>query len=446
MRMMRRREVLKAGMAGTSAFAAKTRGALPNFVFILADDLGYGDLSCYGHPTIMTPHLDRMAREGMRFTQFYSPAPMCAPSRGAILTGRLPIRTGITRNFFPWSQGGIPEGEITVADLLKKAGYATACIGKWHLGHLPRYLPTRHGFDGYFGIPYSNDMSKATNPRAPWADRTPPTPLMRGEETIEREPDQSLLAQRYAKAAVEFIHKSTRAGRPFFLYLPHTYPHWPLSASAGFRGRSRAGLYGDAVEEIDWSAGEILRVLEETEAGRNTLVVFASDNGAESGSAGPFRDGKVTTWEGGVRVPFLAWWPGKVPAGTVTPAFGTGMDLLPTFAKLAGAGLPEGRLLDGADLSPVLLGNAAGREPLFFYYSDEKVQAVRQGRWKLHVAVNNRKTAPPPGEGEPPLLFDVEQDIGERRNVARAHPEIVKELEALIGRHRASIPPAPVQE
>jgi len=494
MAMMDRRGFLRSGgMAGACAVSAAAARGAPNLVLILADDLGYGDLSCYGHSTIITPHLDGMAREGMRFTQFYSAAPLCGPSRAALMTGRLPIRSGLTRNLFPWSEGGIPDREITVAQMLKKAGFATMCVGKWHLGHLPRYLPTSHGFDDYFGIPYSNDMSKATNPRAAWADKTPPTPLIRGEKTIEQEPDQSLLTRRYTEVATEFIRKSSRAGKPFFLYMPYTAPHWPLAASDRFRGKSLEGLYGDVVEEIDWSVGEILRVLREQKVDRNTLVLFTSDNGAEGGSAGPFRDGKVTTWEGGVRVPCIAWWPGKTPAGVVTPAFGSTLDLFPTFVKLAGLemvmpqspGVPGGisfslsravvesgpdklklipqgvqhfpeteallempkdRVFDGEDLTAVLLRNDPGREPLLFYYSDENVQAVRKGRWKLHVAVNNRKTPPPPGEGEPPLLFDVQQDISERRNLARRRPEVVKELLELIERHKASITRAPIQQ
>ena len=441
---MNRRNVLKYGLAGVSA-SLPAAGRRPNIVLLFADDLGYGDLSCYGNPTVLTPHLDRMAQEGMRFTQFYSAAPLCTPSRAALMTGRLPIRSGLTRVLFPWSEGGISDSELTMAQMLKKAGYASMCVGKWHLGHLPRYLPTRHGFDDYFGIPYSNDMSKATNPRAAWADKTPPTPLIRGEEIIEREPDQSLLTRRYTEMAVEFIRKSRRAGQPFFLYLPYTAPHWPHAASDRFRGKSLAGLFGDVVEELDWSAGEVLRVLREQKLEENTLVIFTSDNGAEGGSAGPFRDGKVTTWEGGVREPCIAWWPGKVPAGVTTAAFGSTMDLFPTFAGLAGQDMPNDRVYDGADLSPVLFQNHPGREPLFYYYADEIVRAVRRGRWKLHVAVTNRKMQPPPGEGDPPLLFDVQRDISERRNVAKANAKVVEELQRLIDQHNAAMKPGPPQ-
>lgn len=436
--MTTRRLILKSGIAAPLAPLAGAAVQPPNVVVILFDDLGYGDLGCYGHPTILTPNIDRVAQEGMKFTQYYT-ASMCTPSRGQLLTGRLAVRTGLTTNFMPWSETGIPDTEITIAQMMKKAGYATMCVGKWHLGHLTRYLPTRHGFDDYFGIPYSNDMSKATNLRAPWADKAPPTPLIQGEKTIEREPDQSLLTGRYTDMAAAFIRKSSRAATPFFLYLAHSMPHWPQAASARFRGRSRAGLFGDAVEELDWSVGEILRVLREERIERNSLVIVTSDNGAEGGSAGPFRDGKVTTWEGGVRDPLIAWWPGKVPAGIVTPAFASEMDLFPTLVKLAGLEMPKDRPIDGADLTPVLFGSGPGREPLHFYYHEGKLQAVRKGRWKLHVTVSHRKTQPPEGEGQPPLLFDVEQDISERRNQAKSRPEIVKQLLDLMEAHKTAV-------
>ncbi len=449
--MINRRDLLKGGgLAAASAFSVAAASSLPNIVMILLDDLGYGDFSCYGHPTIMTSNIDRMAQDGVKFTQLCT-SPLCGPSRGQLMTGRLGARTGLTTNFFPWSEDGIPDSEITIAQMLKKAGYATMCVGKWHLGHLSRYLPPHHGFDDYFGIPYSNDMSKATN-RAEWTAKTPPTPLIRGEKIIEQEPDQSLLTQRYTEVATEFIRKSSRAGTPFFLYLPHTMPHQPIAASSRFRGRSLAGLYGDVVEELDWSVGEILRVLHEQKIERNTLVMLTSDNGAATaGSCGPNRGFKGTTWEGGVRDPFIAWWPGRIPAGVTTPAFATEMDLFPTFVKLAGLEMPKDRVYDGQDLSPVLFRNDPGREPLFFYYRnspggpydrEEKLQAVRKGRWKLHVAVSDTGT-PPRGEEDLPLLFDVQGDISERRNVARRQPEVVKELLALIQQHQASFTPAP---
>ena len=455
--MLNRRDFLRAsGLAAASAVAAQTSGPLPNIVTIFLDDLGYGELSCYGHPTIVTPNIDRMAHEGMKFMQFLA-SPLCGPSRGQLMTGRLGVRTGLTTNLFPWSEGGIPDSEITVAQMLKKAGYATMCVGKWHLGHQPRHLPMRHGFDDYFGIPYSNDMSKATNPRAAWADKTPPTPLIRGEKTIEQEPDQSLLTARYTDAATDFIRgfgRGERAGKPFFLYLAHTMPHQPLAASSRFRGKSAYGLYGDVVQEVDWSVGEILRVLRAQKLDQNTLVVLTSDNGpSPSGSAGPFRGSKGTTWEGGLREPCIARWPGKIAAGVTTTAFASTMDFFPTFTKLARLQMPQDRIYDGADLGPVLFHNHAGREPLFFYYRnsagvpdrDEKLMAVRKGRWKLHVDAVDGPAATASSEKNFPLLYDVQQDVSERRNMAERQPEVVKDLLETIRQHQASFTPALTQ-
>ena len=335
----------------------------PNIVIIFADDLGYGDLGVYGHPSIRTPNLDRMAADGIRFTQFYSAASVCSPSRAALLTGRLPIRTGVNQVLVPWSKGGLPQEEITIADALKRTGYATACVGKWHLGHLRHHLPAHHGFDRYFGIPYSNDMSRATAGHPNFIKRleehpgTQGTPLIRGEEIIETEPDQRQLTPRYTAEAIRFLRDSVRTQKPFFLYMPHTFPHTPLFASDRFRGKSARGLYGDVVEELDWSVGEIRRTIAELGVERNTLIVFTSDNGPwlikkqEGGSAGLLRDGKGSTWEGGMREPFIACWPSRIPAGVVTQAFGTTMDLFPTALKLAGVPLPADRVYDGADLS-----------------------------------------------------------------------------------------------
>ncbi len=314
----------------------------PNIVVILADDLGYGDLGSYGHPTIATPNLDRMAALGMKFTQYYAGSSVCSPSRAALLTGRYPIRSGLTRVLEPRSTGGIPSDEITLAEVLKTAGYATACVGKWHLGWQPKYLPTNHGFDSYFGIPYSNDMSPATQPGNPVFSAAPPTPLIRGlEATNSDEPDQRMLTRRYTEEAVGFLRQ--HAGRrPFFLYLAHTMPHVPVSASALFDGKSRRGRYGDAVEELDWSCGQIASALTELGIERDTLVIFTSDNGPwlskreDGGSAGPFREGKVSTWEGGFRAPLIARWPGKIATGVTTPAFATAMDLFATCTALAG--------------------------------------------------------------------------------------------------------------
>jgi len=434
--------------APVSAADGGWAGSRPNVVLIVADDLGYGDLACYGNPGIRTPNLDRMAREGMKFTQFATASPLCSPSRAALMTGRLPIRYGLDRVLSPVARRGIPKSELTLGELFRSAGYATACIGKWHLGRLPKFLPTRNGFDYYFGIPYSNDMSRKSNPHHPlyrWK-LVPPLPLMRDEKIIEREPDQDLLTQRYTEEAIRFMRTSHAEGKRFFLYLPHTAPHPPLHASARFRGRSRRGLYGDVVEELDWSTGEILRTVRELGLDETTLVMFTSDNGPwlakkqDGGSPGLFHEGKGSTWEGGVRVPFIARWPGKIPAGVTSEAFATAMDLLPTFARLAGITLPAGRAYDGVDLSPVLFQNSPGREALLFYWVGHQLRAVRKGPWKLHVITNSpsnhtRATK----RRNPPLLFNVLEDPSEAYDVAADHPGLVKELLDLMKEHKKEV-------
>jgi arylsulfatase len=427
----------------------------PNIVMIYADDLGYGDLGCYGHPTIKTPNLDRMAAQGMKFTQFYSANPYCSPSRSALMTGRYPARNGMNVVLFPDSKGGLPPEEITTAVLLKQQGYSTACVGKWHLGHTPNFLPKSFGFDSYFGIPYSNDMSPATSANQNLQRRNawPPTPLIRDAEVMESEPDQSQLTRRYTEQATTFIRKSSAAKRPFFLYLAHTMPHWPLAASAAFKGKSARGLYGDAVSELDWSVGEVLKTIEQSGEGKNTLVFFSSDNGPapvglEGGSAGLYRDGKGTTWEGGVREPALAWLPGRIAAGVTTSAFATTMDLFTTFSQLGGARIPADRVIDGQDISDVLFRNAEGREPLLFYYNQGPLRAVRKGAWKLHISacnvapgVNDRRYQ----DLAKPLLFNVEIDPSEKFECAAKNPETVEELLSLIEKHKASFTPGRAQ-
>ncbi len=446
----RRFTSMLAGGTLASALPAAPKAASPNFVVLLADDLGYGDLGCYGHPTIRTPNLDRMAAEGMRFTQFYSAAPVCTPSRVALMTGRLPVRSGLTRVLSPFSKGGLPESEVTLAEALKPLGYATAIVGKWHLGCLPQYMPVRHGFDRYFGLPYSNDMSPVTNSN-PNYKKAPPTPLIRNDQVIEQEPDQSQLTPRYTAEAIQFLRESVKAGRPFFLYLPYTFPHVPLAASVRFRGKSTRGLYGDAVEELDWSVGEILRTLRELGVERNTLATFSSDNGPwlikkeDGGSAGLLREGKASTWEGGMREPFIARWPGRIPAGQVTQAFGTLMDLFPTCVGAAGGKMPADRAYDGADLAPVLFNNQAGREPLMFYWNVDDLRAVRNGPWKLHLASNTPATGGGVTEHNPPLLYNVTVDPSEKYDVAEANPGVVKELLAAIEEHRKTVTVAPRQ-
>jgi len=413
----------------------------PNFVIIFADDLGYGDPGCYGNPTIRTPHLDRMAVEGMRFTQFYSAASVCTPSRAALLTGRLPVRSGMCsdrrRVLFPNSLNGLPASEITLAAALKERGYSTACVGKWHLGHLPEYLPTRRGFDTYFGIPYSNDMK--------------PTPLMRDEQVIEEPADQSTLTKRYTEQAVRFIREHKED--PFFLYLPHTFPHVPLFASAAFKGTSPRGLYGDVVEELDASVGQVLETLRELDLAERTFVFFTSDNGPwlvkhlQGGTAGLLREGKGSTWEGGMRVPAIAWWPTRVPAGTVSLALAGTMDLFTTCLTLAGASIPTDRVIDGVDLSSVLLGTGPSPRETFFYYRGTQLMAIRKGPWKAHFYTQGAY-GPAARERiahDPPLLFHLEHDPSEQYDVAADNPEVIADILRERDRHQADLEPAPSQ-
>ena len=400
-------------------------------VLIFCDDLGYGDLHCYGS-NLRTPNLDRLASEGVRFTNFYSANPVCSPSRAALMTGRYPTRVGVPRVLNPKDTTGLPDAETTIAQVLKKANYKTMCVGKWHLGHLPQYLPTNRGFDEYFGIPYSNDM----NPRV----------LLHNTETVEAEATLETLTPRYTEQAVKFIDRSKAS--PFFLYMPHTYPHIPLAASPRFRGKSAEGLYGDVVEEVDWSVGEVLGALKKHGLEKNTLVLLSSDNGPWfQGSPGRLRGRKGSTYEGGVREPFLARLPGRIPAGRICEGIGSTMDVLPTVAKLAGAPLPE-KALDGIDIWPLLTGEKKEieREALL-YFDNWNVQCARKGRYKLHIARYNTMAynpAPAGGRRNLPLrpaeLYDVVNDFDESYDVAPEHPEIVKDLQARIERLIAGFP------
>lgn len=410
----------------------------PNIIIIFTDDMGYGDIGVYGHPTIRTPNLDRMAEEGMKFTQFYTAASVCTPSRAGLLTGRLPVRNGMmSREFrvlFPFSAKGLPPEEITIAEALKEAGYTTAAVGKWHLGHEAPYLPTDNGFDSYYGIPYSNDMDNSA-----WQ----PVPLMRDKKIIEAPADQTTLTPRYTKESIKFIRENQDS--PFFLYLAHTFPHIPLFASDDFRGTSSRGLYGDVIEEIDWSTGQIMQELEKLRLAENTLVFFTSDNGPwltedqEGGSAGLLKDGKGTTWEGGMRVPALAWWPGTVPAGEVTQALGTTMDLFSTSLALAEADLPVDRVIDGVNLMPVLTGESEGVLDTVFYYRSEELYAVRKGPWKAHFITQSSYVGDAPIAHDPPQLYNLEVDPSERFNIAAEHPEVISEIMNLVRKHEQEL-------
>jgi arylsulfatase A-like enzyme len=430
------------GLAPQGTQSASAADRPPNVVLVYADDLGYGDVGAYGAPLIRTPHIDRLAREGVRFTDFYVAQAVCSASRAALLTGAYPNRVGILGALFPASTNGIAEGETTLAEVLKGRGYATAIYGKWHLGHLPPFLPTRHGFDDYLGLPYSNDMW----PSHPERMKFPPLPLYSRDAVLTINPDQSQLTGEYGRRAVAFIERHRE--RPFFVYVAHTMPHVPIFASGRFRGRSRQGLYGDVVEEIDDSVGQVLAALRRLGLERDTLVIFASDNGPwlsygdHAGSAGPLREGKGTAFEGGVRVPFVARWPGRIPAGSIVREPAMTIDVLPTIARLVGAPLPE-RPIDGLDISALLFGEKGARSPheaLLFDYGTE-LRALRGGRYKLVLPHRSQTLDGPGGSGGSPgkyrqvdvplALYDLVADIGETTDVAAAHPDVLARLQAL---------------
>jgi arylsulfatase A-like enzyme len=418
----------------------------PNFIIVFTDDQGYNDVGCFGSPNIKTPNLDRMAAEGMKFTDFYVAAPVCTPSRGALMTGCYPQRIGMSEMprsegrmgwvLFPDSECGINSDEITIAELLKDQGYATACVGKWHLGHLPPFLPTRHGFDYYYGIPYSNDMI--------------PCPLMRMEETIEEPAVQEMLTERYTEEAVTFIRE--HKDEPFFVYLAHNMPHIPLFVSEKFDGQSDRGLYGDVIETIDWGVGRILDTLKELDLDDNTVVIFTSDNGpwlvhAENGgSATPLRNGKGTTWDGGMRVPCIMRWPGHIPAGSTCSQVASTIDILPTFAKLAGTSAPTDRIIDGEDILPLMTGEPGATSPhdAFYFYSRNDLMAVRSGEWKLKLETPLSEELvylgyKGPEASLPEGLYHLPTDPGEQKSLLRDHPDIAERLRGLLDRMREDL-------
>jgi len=397
----------------------------PNFIVILTDDQGYADVGCFGADDLATPNLDRMRAEGMRLTDFHIQASVCSPTRAALLTGVYPKRTGITGVLSPKKHThGLRKETPTIAEVLKPHGYATMCVGKWHVGHGPEFLPTARGFDGYFGIPYSNDMG-IFNGFGEKRD-LPPLPLMKNAETLEEEPNQSQLTRRYTETAIEFIDQNH--DRAFFLYFPHTFPHRPWFASEKFRGKSKRGLYGDMIEAIDWSVGQLLTALQRHSIDEQTIVIFTSDKGpapskdatTPHGSAGPLRGEKFSIYEGGHRVPCIARWPKQIPANSQCDELTTAMDLMPTFAKLANAQAPQ--VLDGHDIWPLLskAENAKTQYQVLIHFTGGHIGAIRRGPWKLIPHAGKKSL-----RGE---LYDLSQDLGENKNVSDQYPELVKEL------------------
>lgn len=437
--------------------AASSLAAAPNIVIIYADDLGYGDLGVYGHPSIRTPNLDRMAAEGSRWTSFYVAASVCTPSRAGLMTGRHPLRSGTMGNprvFAERSLRGLPFDEVTIAEMLKPAGYATGMVGKWHLGHMPGYLPTRQGFDEYFGLVSSNDHNKQYDTklgRGPAMEAKDPSlwdiPLMDGEEVVEKPADQTTLTRRYTARAVDFIER--HVDQPFFLYFAHTFPHTPLFRSEGFAGRSDRGVYGDVVEELDWSVGKVLDTIRSHGLAENTLVVFSSDNGPwlpfeqNGGSAGLLREGKGCTWEGGMRVPGIFWQPGSVRRGVVRD-IGSTLDILPTVAALTGAKPPD-RTLDGYDLSPALLRGEPSPRKEMVYYRGGELFAYREGPYKIHFWTQTGYTEPKPTPHDPPALYHLEHDPGEKYDISAQHPDVVRRLVAAAKRWDSRLERGPDQ-
>lgn len=431
------------GVVMVLSSCSKTEKA-PNIVIFFTDDQGYQDVGCFRSPLIKTPHLDQMAKEGVRFTDFYSASAVCSPSRAALLTGCYPLRVGVPVVLWPASKTGLSNSEVTIADMLKEQGYATACIGKWHLGDQPEFLPNKQGFDFYFGIPYSNDMSVNRGfklakdivykegmtldslEEEKW--RRGKVPLMRQDEVIEYPVDQTALTKRYTEEAVKFIQEKRDSS--FLLYIAQTMPHVPLYASPDFKGKSERGLYGDVIEELDWSMGQILKTLKDLGLDENTLVIFTSDNGpwnlknGHGGSALPLRGFKFDTYEGGMRVPMIAQWTGKIRAGSICSEIASTIDFLPTIAKITGAVLPQSTI-DGEDIWPLLSGDEEAKTPheAYYYYSDTVLQAVRSDDWKLRVIKDKTE------------LYNLKTDISESENLAVQYPEKVKEMKLIMSEY-----------
>ena len=395
-------------------------GQKPNIVYIFADDLGYGDLSCYGAKDINTPNIDQIAKQGIKFTEFYSASSVCSPSRAALLTGRYPQRMGINTVFFSESFTGIPDKEITIPEILKEKGYATGIVGKWHLGHHSKYLPLQHGFDEYFGIPYSNDMESVV--------------YMRGNEVESYKVKQQYITKTYTKEAQKFITKNK--DNSFFLYIAHSMPHVPLYASEEFIGTSKRGLYGDVVQELDWSVGQILKSLREHGILENTLIVFSSDNGPwlamkeDGGSAGDLREGKTFTFDGGMKVPTVAMWKNRIPQGIINTEVASQMDWFPTIANITGSSIPKGLVIDGLDISKVLTDKGNRKNSDLLFLDGKQLQGYRSGQWKVKLPYkgfrgNKWKQFV---KAHDTLLFNLNTDPGEKNNLFEKYPEKAKEI------------------
>lgn len=427
--------------AGRTAPAAQK----PNLVIILVDDMGYGDIGPFGSKLNRTPACDRLAAEGLKLTSFYA-APVCTPSRAQVLTGCYAKRVSLPQVIFPAAKIGLSAKEHTIAELLKQQGYATQCIGKWHVGDQVQFLPTHRGFDHYLGFPYSNDMGGEWDgsPDTPPNKRRPPMPLVRDDTVIAtmNGAKQDRIEQIYTEEAVKFI-KDHKEG-PFFLYLAHTAVHVPLHPGQAFKGKSKNGTYGDWVEEVDWSTAQVLDTIRDLKLSENTLVIFTSDNGPwltqgkNGGTAGPLRGGKGGTYEGGMREPTIAWWPGHIAPGTTSDAVAGNIDLLPTFVKLAGGTVPTDHKIDGVDIAPLLLGqtNESPRR-VQYYFDGNELQAVREGPWKMAIAPQREQNRPagqkqPPSKPPFPKLYNLETDLGETKDVASEHPEVIERLQKLV--------------
>ena len=435
----------------------------PNFIIVFVDDMGYGDLGSYGHPTISTPNLDKMAYEGQKWTQFYSASSVCTPSRAGLLTGRLPIRNGMigskNRVLFPDSKYGLPDSEITIAEKLKENGYKTVAIGKWHLGHKKEYLPLQHGFDYYYGIPYSNDMDKINGEtccpgskywqkyqnRSPGSTNYYNVPLIENNEIIERPVDQTTITKRFSDKAVEFIKKNKEDN--FFIYLAHNLPHIPLYASDDFLGKSKRGLYGDVIEEIDHGIGLIMEELKKNNLDKNTIVVFTSDNGpwlpfeTHSGSAGLLREGKGTTWEGGQRIPGIFWGAGIKPG--VINDLGSTMDIFPTLLEMSSTSVVDDRIMDGVSIKNTLLKHEPSKRETIFYYRSREIYAIRYGEFKAHLITQGAYNYPKGSNRkiilDKPLLYNLNIDPSEKYNVADKNPEILVEINKILEKHKKNL-------